>query len=75
MTPDPQPLDLHNIRVRWADADRYSGTDRWNPIVAELVAEVERLRSVLGIQCPYDATDGNGLRCTLHAGHTGWHVL
>ncbi len=45
MTTDPQPLDLDDIRRRWVDADEFSGTMRWNPIVADLVAEVERLRA------------------------------
>lgn len=44
-TPDPQPLDLTLIRLRWADADENSGTLRWNPIVRDLIAEVERLRA------------------------------
>jgi hypothetical protein len=44
-TPQPEPLDLAKIRLRWADADEYSGTMRWNPIVRDLIAEVERLRA------------------------------
>jgi hypothetical protein len=56
-TPDPQPLDLEDIRRRWADADEFSGTLRWNPIVRDLVDEVERLRAEVDRLTPRQAYD------------------
>jgi hypothetical protein len=40
-TPDPQPLDLDKVREIWATATEL----RADRIIADLVAEVERLRA------------------------------
>jgi len=40
-----EPLDMDEISKRWSEAARDGGTLRWNPIVADLIIEVERLRT------------------------------
>ena len=48
MTPDPQPLDLEEIRQRVENAAFHRYRSDWDGITAALIAEVERLRAEVG---------------------------